>query len=217
MRERNQGLAAPPLSLGAFTRIELLVVVSVVILLALLAIPAFSRARARAARVRCTSNLMQLGSSVKTWALDHFDKLPPQVAAETSNVSENSGTQELCRYFRVLSNELSTPFILICPADKRKPAKDFGAGFCNTNISYFFSISAVDDQPQTLLSGDRNLTNGAPASGGVLVLTTNHVVGWTAELHNQNGNVLLCDGSIQQVPSSKLNGAICGTNRLAMP
>jgi prepilin-type N-terminal cleavage/methylation domain-containing protein len=53
-----------------------------------------------------------------------------------------------------------------------------------------------------------------------LLLETNTQAGWTRELHNCQGNILLVDGSVQQVASSglrRLLSASGATNRLAMP
>jgi len=74
-----------------------------------------------------------------------------------------------------MSNELTTPKILVCPADKEKvPATSFGAGFSDTNSSYFVSLDASETYPQTFLTGDRNLAvAGKAAQPGTLVLTTN--------------------------------------------
>jgi prepilin-type processing-associated H-X9-DG protein len=122
-----------------------------------------------------------------------------------------------------MSNELSTPKLLICPSDTRVAAKDFGLGFSITNLSYFLSLDAEETYPGMFLSGDRNLTNGQPIQNGILVLPPNRPVGFTHELHNGQGNIALADGSVQGWTSSRLSSAVVGppgigmTNRLAMP
>jgi prepilin-type processing-associated H-X9-DG protein len=110
------------------------------------------------------------------------------------------------------------PKILICPADVRVPAKDFGPGFSNMNLSYFVNLDADESYPQMFLYGDRNLTNGLPLQEGIMVLAPNRALGWTHELHNDQGNVALADGSVQGFANSRLSGLVLGTtNRLAMP
>jgi hypothetical protein len=92
--------------------------------------------------VSCRNNLAQISLSFRTWALDNDGKFP-------FNVSTNAGgTMEFCAtgadgfdtnaalHFQVMSNELSTPLLLVCPNDwSGKPA----AGFHNlqaSNVSY---------------------------------------------------------------------------------
>ena len=92
----------------------------------------------------------------------------------------------------------------------------------NSNLSYFVSPDANENLPTTLLSGDRNLTNGYTPKNGFLDLTTNQMVGWTAEIHVRQGNIALGDGSVQQVSSERLRSEILPntgfvTNRIQLP
>ena len=126
---------------------------------------------------------------------------------------------EVFRHFQVMSNELSDPRILVCPTDTRRPAASFRSGFSNTNLSYFVGVDADEILPQMLLSGDRNLTNAAPLSNGILFVTSNTPAWWTAGLHKKEGNVVLADGSIQSWSTLELMkfSQLGGTNRLALP
>lgn len=113
-----------------------------VIILSGLMLPALGKARIRAEEITCVNNMKQIGLAARIWALDNNDQFP-------FNVSTNKGgTLELCQpgadgfdqnaiyHFRVMSNELSTARILICPADKGKqPALDF-ANLQPANLSY---------------------------------------------------------------------------------
>ena len=111
--------------------------------------------------------------------------------------------------------------LLICPSDRRTPASNFGE-LRDGNNSYFVGLDAADSLPQLPLSGDRNLmTNGVPVGSGLLVLTTNSVVGWTSAIHQNSANVLLGDGSVQQATSSRLRDQVANsgsaTNRIVVP
>ncbi|MBC8094642.1 MAG: hypothetical protein H7Y43_02410 [Akkermansiaceae bacterium] len=124
--------------------------------------------------------------------------------------------------FQVMSNELSTPKILLCPNDtKRQAATNFSAGFSRTNLSYFIGVDATETNTTMFLSGDRNITNGTTLRGGFLELSTNRLSGWTSEIHDKNGNIGLADGSVQQLTTIGLRNAVVvtgvATNRLAMP
>lgn len=202
----------------AFTLTELFIILAVISLLTILLVPHVIRERQPAKRISCTCNLKQIGLAFKTWALDHTNLYPMQLPSTNGGSFEFATSGEAFRYFQVMSNELATPRILVCPADKRKPAKDFES-LANSNVSYFVVLNADDAHPNMVLAGDRNLTNGSSLVRGILTLTTNRPAGWTHELHNACGQILLDDGSVQQISASRLLtelGASEGA-RLAIP
>jgi prepilin-type processing-associated H-X9-DG protein len=153
------------------------------------------------------------------WADENASKYPMQVSATNEGAMELAATGNVAECFRVMSNILDVPQIVICPLDtKHFPATNF-ASLENSNISYFVGLDAVDTQPQTLLSGDANLmVNGIEVRPGILNLQTNGSLGWTKDRHKGSGNILLGDGSVQQASSADLTRvAGIATNRLAIP
>lgn len=100
------------------------------------------RSDTRAQHRSCVNNLKQIALAFHQWALDHGDQFPFNVSTNAGGTLEfcNIGVDGLDRnsalHFQVMSNELNTPMILVCPNDR----STWGAlGFANlrpSNVTY---------------------------------------------------------------------------------
>jgi hypothetical protein len=121
---------------------------------------------------------------------------------------EELNSIDLMRVYRAASNELATPRMLHCALDKKRTVADASINFDTMtlkNISYFANLTADVSMPKIPIAGDRNLmTNGVAVSAGLFAYWTNAQVGWTKEMHQENGIVVLGDGSVQQMSSNLL-------------
>jgi hypothetical protein len=203
------------------TLIDVSVVVVVLAVLACLLLPALSAARKKAQLINCVGDLMQIGLGCRIWEGNHTNLYPMSISTNLGGTLEYVATGATFRHFQIMSNELSTPKVLVCPADVRLPAENFGFAFGNTNISYFIGVDADDSRPQDLLSGDRNIVGGNKLADGILEITTNQSVGWSSEMHNSVGNIGRADGSVQHLTADGLRQLLqqtcVATNRLALP
>ena len=77
----------------------------------------------RVQRIQCLNNLKQIGLAFRVWAEDNEGQYPFNVSTKDGGTREfclrgaDGFDGDSCRHFQVMSNELFTVKILVCPAD----------------------------------------------------------------------------------------------------
>ncbi len=189
---------------GAFTLVELLTVIAIIGILAALLLPVLEQSKARAKLVWCGSNLGQIGIAFHSFAHDHNSKFPMQVSAADGGAEEfvqngyrvNGEFYFAFRNFQAMATELATTKILVCPADERRRAINFPS-LQNSNLSYFIGVSADYSQPESILSGDRNIASVSDDQS-IYRATAAQELRWSGIMHQFKGNLLFADGHVEE-------------------
>jgi hypothetical protein len=192
---------------GGTSALDLLVMLLAVGIVVMVGFAYVNRpSRGMAARINCINNLKQIGLAYRLWGGDNGDKYPAQVSTNAGGTMELVASGIVFPHFAVMSNELSTPKIILCPNDSKRTAGTNFNTLSDANVSYFAVPEADESNPTLWLSGDRNLaTNGVALKSGLFTMPTNGVLNWTATMHNHHGNLCLADGSVQQLSQARLH------------
>ncbi len=208
--------STPKTGTSGFTLPELLVMIVILVAVVATLLPMLARARPHQRTIGCINNLKNVGLALRIFATDNNDLFPMDLSVTNGGTREWLADEtQLWRHWRALSNELSTPRILLCDRDlQRRSVADpepltWDRTTNNAHLSYFLGLNGRGDNPHTILAGDRNLTtNKVAIAPGRLVLTKQTVLGWTGAIHDGAGNILLGDNSVQQVAGSRLQEAL---------
>jgi prepilin-type N-terminal cleavage/methylation domain-containing protein len=225
------------------TLVEVLMVVTVVVVLVGILLPQFARPRVHKGRISCVNNLKQIGLGFRGFSIEQYEKFPWRVDPTNGGSFSNKWftSSYVYRHFMVISNELgNSPKIVRCANDlsRARVASDFSRILSGTSpnssssdpspqynqaISYFIGLGAAEEHPQSILSGDRNLSLDFKARKPALLGSTESeppwipppnfanspqsvTFGFDKSIHRLASNVLMGDGSVQQVENGRTRG-----------
>lgn len=159
----------------AFSLLELLVVIGIIIILAALLLPVLSRAKSKARNIACVNQLRQLGVAARLYAEDNGGRLP---AAELLPSNPTDPQHPLARISDILApyvskvagTNVSAP-VFKCPADNdwfyeaEGSSYQWNAGLNGRRIDF----------------GENNRFAAVIVSNGVTILQTNGDITHAAE------------------------------------
>jgi prepilin-type processing-associated H-X9-DG protein len=187
---------------------EILFTIFVIVLLLLFFGPSLRDSKGKAPRTHCIGQIQQVALGFILYANDHQERYPWQVPVADGGSLEFQTSPDTFRHFKVASNEMGSPKILACPSDRVKKTQTEWVKVRNTNISYFVGLSASREKPNTIISGDRNITGGTLSNGFLLTINSNSMLWWTKEIHNHQGNIGFSDGSVIQFTRNDLQNFV---------
>ena len=208
----------------AFTLVELLIVLGILMVLASLTLSGLSGARKSAQSVQCLSNLRQLAVAATEYAARYDMTYPPAQWSDRSDPALTRGWDYTRRGATVLGPGLlwsgaSSPAVQQCPAfDGRSQSPGDPYTGYNYNTSYIgrgtgegppARVAAVKQPSRTILFGDGQGALGAntymrspkrsPTEPASYAHDATRAAGTQGYRHRGRTNVVFCDGHAESI------------------
>lgn len=172
-------------AMRGFTLVELLVVIAIIGILATILVPTITRARSKAQRSACLSNLREIGKACQMY-MDDFRFFPFDGDIEGGETEAQS--EAACFQLLIQQNYIDDPAVFVCPA-----STDFGsemtasaqASFTfgserNWSYGYRKELTTANERSTSPISCDKRVGDNAQTNhlDGVQVLYFGNNVEW---------------------------------------
>jgi prepilin-type N-terminal cleavage/methylation domain-containing protein len=192
-----------------FTLIEMLLVVSLIVLLLALLLPALRYAQGEARVAVCASNLRQVYTAISEYQLEHSMRRPWQFANGSGDYPHESGHSAgrpgtPARALMVLTQVLADGKLFFCPDVpidyetyfNPAPPHDFNS-FHGTYAYYYGHVAKWEDP--TPHGNGINYIN--EASRGLIMMDSSHATWstWGFPYRNEHYNALMNTGNVERI------------------